>query len=219
MFLWRAITNASLLFLSKASGLSPDLIFQQDETPAHFSFLVHCYLNQKLGSRSILRGGLVVRTPRSTDLTLCDFFFWGYTKDQLFTNLRCTIAELKTKPWAAIASITEENFPNLKRNTEFRLRLLLPKNGAHFEKNSSNCVKIGFLDLKWAIYIFNWFEVMDLFECHFFGTHCKSRRSWMASNGNYCSVLSFSAFLYTYWNMHLLIVSYNEMLIGAILFT
>ena len=60
---------------------SNDYIFQQDGCPAQYKD-VREYLNRNLPQRWIGRTekedyALMRWQPRSTDLTPCDFFFWG----------------------------------------------------------------------------------------------------------------------------------------------
>jgi len=67
---------------------SNDYIFQQDGSLAHYKD-VRGYLNRNLPQRWIGHTGneddALTRWPhRSLDLTLCDFFFWGFVKDTVF---------------------------------------------------------------------------------------------------------------------------------------
>jgi len=67
---------------------SNDYIFQQDGSPAHYKD-VRGYLNRNLPQRWIGCTGkeayaLMLWPPRSPDLTLCNFFFWGIVKDTVF---------------------------------------------------------------------------------------------------------------------------------------
>ena len=48
-------------------------------------------------------------TPRSPDPTPCDFFLWGYVKDQVYVPpLPASIAELKVRIRTAIGTITAD---------------------------------------------------------------------------------------------------------------
>jgi len=63
-------------------------VFQQDGSPAHYKD-VREYLNRNLPRRWIGRTGkeddaLMRWPPRSSDLTPCDLFFWGFVKDIVF---------------------------------------------------------------------------------------------------------------------------------------
>jgi len=67
---------------------SNEYIFQQDGSPVHYKDVRGC-LNRNLPQRWIGRtgnkdGALMRWPPRSPDLTLCDFFFWGFVKDTVF---------------------------------------------------------------------------------------------------------------------------------------
>jgi hypothetical protein len=47
--------------------------------------------------------------PRSPDATPCDFFLWGYVKDQVYVPpLRASIPELKVRIRTAIETITAD---------------------------------------------------------------------------------------------------------------
>ena len=131
---WREIkTNSSVFFIPKLADNPGDIKFQQDGAPPHYAVSVREYLDQKLGTRWIGRGGPVSWTARSPDLTPCDFFLWSYLKDRVFAIRPNTIAELKTKIRSAIASISEDTLQKVVKNTEFRLRFLLRQRGGHFE--------------------------------------------------------------------------------------
>ena len=57
--------------------------------PTHFHRHVRKFLNQHLPQRWIGRGTdddqmLLAWPPRSPDATPCDFFLWGYVKDQVY---------------------------------------------------------------------------------------------------------------------------------------
>ena len=55
--------------------LNNKMIFQQDDTPPHFSKEVRAWLNEKFNGRWIGRSGPISWAPRSPDLTSLDFFF------------------------------------------------------------------------------------------------------------------------------------------------
>jgi hypothetical protein len=45
---------------------------------------------------------------RSPDATPCDFFVWGYVKDQVYVPLPASIPELKVRIRTAIETITAD---------------------------------------------------------------------------------------------------------------
>ena len=63
----------------------------------------------------------------------CDFFLWGYLKDQVFRELTQSIPELKTKISLAIATIMEETLQKVFKNIENRLSFVIRQNGGHLE--------------------------------------------------------------------------------------
>lgn len=75
--------------------------FQQDGAPAHYALIVRNWLNTNLPNRWIGRRGPYEWPARSPDLTTCDFFLWGYLKEQVYSagppatldELRVAIAE------------------------------------------------------------------------------------------------------------------------------
>ena len=62
----------------------------------------------------------------------CDFFLWGYLRDQVFCELLTTTPELKTKIRQAISSITAETLGKVYKNIEFRNSFVIRQNGGHF---------------------------------------------------------------------------------------
>jgi hypothetical protein len=57
-----------------------ELHFMHDGAPANFSLVARRYLNRKLPSRWMGRGGPIAWSPRSPDLNPLDFYFWGHLK-------------------------------------------------------------------------------------------------------------------------------------------
>jgi len=70
------------------------LIFQQDGCPAHYSTPVRDFLDGKC--RWMGRRGTIEWPARSPDLTVPDFFVWGYLKNKVFARSPQTMEELRT---------------------------------------------------------------------------------------------------------------------------
>ncbi|KAJ8890916.1 hypothetical protein PR048_010425 [Dryococelus australis] len=91
-----------------------DLIFQQDGAPPHWHLASRGYLSEMLPQRWIGRGAVGDQAlhhwpPRSPDLTPCDFFLWGYIKDQVFRPpLPANIDDLKSRITEAIQTVTPD---------------------------------------------------------------------------------------------------------------
>lgn len=67
------------------------LLFSARWAPPHYAVVVHEVLNEELPHRWISRRGPVEWPPRSTDLTPMDFFFWGVSKDKVFSRQPSTV--------------------------------------------------------------------------------------------------------------------------------
>lgn len=70
------------------------LTFQQDGAPAHYAAGVRAWLDQHFPGRWIGRRGPLEWPPRSPDLAPCDFFLWGYLKEQVYRPRPATIQQL-----------------------------------------------------------------------------------------------------------------------------
>ena len=46
--------------------------------------------------------------PRSPDLTVCDYFLWGYLKEHVYRTRPATIAELRDKIECSIKEIPQD---------------------------------------------------------------------------------------------------------------
>lgn len=90
-----------------------NFIFQQDGAPPHWHNDVRDYLNERLPHRWIGRCAeedliLFSWSPRSSDLTVCDFFLWGYIKDNVYVPpMPATLDELRERITAAVDNINE----------------------------------------------------------------------------------------------------------------
>jgi hypothetical protein len=72
--------------------------------------------------------------PRSPDLTPCDFFLWGYVKEQVFVpSLQLDIDELKLRITAAIKTIGRNMLKRVWDELDYRLDNWRATNGAHIE--------------------------------------------------------------------------------------
>ena len=67
-------------------------------------------------NRSISRNSDVNWPPRSCDLTLSDYFFWGAVKDKLYANHPETIEALKHEIKVAIHGIEAQTIENVLKN-------------------------------------------------------------------------------------------------------
>ena len=78
-----------------ARRVSVNRVWFQDGAPAHRTRAVHDNLQTLFPRRVVGLGHPVDWTPRSPDLTLCDFFLWGYLKDRVCKTVPLTIAAVR----------------------------------------------------------------------------------------------------------------------------
>jgi len=71
--------------------------FQQDGAPAHKARIVKTYLSKRFPNRWIDIASEIQSEfpPKSPDLTLLDFFLWGYVKDIVYTEEPTTRRNIK----------------------------------------------------------------------------------------------------------------------------
>jgi hypothetical protein len=107
------------------------LIFQQDGAPAHFGGIVHTALDDFLVNGSADKGQLI-GPPWSPDLTLMDFFFWGYIKDTVQSERVETVPNFR-RITVACAAVAVDVLSWVWGEVEFRFGVCRAVNGAHIE--------------------------------------------------------------------------------------
>jgi len=72
--------------------------------------------------------------PRSPYATPCDFFLWGYVKDQVYVPpLPSSIPELKVRIRTAIETITADMLQTVWNELDYRVDVCRITKGAHIE--------------------------------------------------------------------------------------
>ena len=96
-------------------------------------------MNEKLPQRWIGRIGaqdnaLCAWPPRSPDLTVCDFFLWGFVKDKVFIPpLPTDLANLKHRITTAIDSIDRDMLHRVYEEFSYRIDVVRAARGGHIE--------------------------------------------------------------------------------------
>jgi len=79
-------------------------------------------------------GVLTTCHTRSPDATSCDFFLWGYVKDQVYVPpLPASIPELKVRIRTAIQTITTDMLQTVWNKLYYRADVCRITKGAHIE--------------------------------------------------------------------------------------
>ena len=75
--------------------------------------------------------GDIAWPARSPDLTVPNFFLWGFLKDRVFRRLIVTIQELKKTIVDEVAAIDEDLRRRVYGNLQTRLQQCIGVNGSH----------------------------------------------------------------------------------------
>lgn len=108
-----------------------NILFQQDGATAHTANRVMDYLRRKFRGRVISRHGDIAWPARSPDLSVCDFFLWGYLKSKVYANKPRTLEDLKEAIKEVIGSITNEMLSKVFDSFAARLEECMLRNGHH----------------------------------------------------------------------------------------
>uniref|UniRef100_A0A0K0EGZ0 Tc1-like transposase DDE domain-containing protein n=1 Tax=Strongyloides stercoralis TaxID=6248 RepID=A0A0K0EGZ0_STRER len=109
-------------------------MFQQDGAPAHFARRIRGILNENLENRWIGRGARLKEwPPRSPDLTVCDYFLWGYLKDQVYSHNITNLIQLKKIIKEEILKVPLEMIQDSVDSILNRCAKCLEYEGGHFE--------------------------------------------------------------------------------------
>ena len=107
------------------------LWFQQDGATAHTATKTISVLRELFPNRLISKSGDIVWPPRSPDLSICDFFLWGWLKSLVYKDKPRTLDELKNSIRNQIASVGVNMLERVETNFQERLRCCVKENGHH----------------------------------------------------------------------------------------
>ena len=105
----------------------------QDGAPPHFSCFVTDVLNERFPDAWIGRGGPIPWPSRSPDLSLLDFFLWGYIKNIVYAEKIRNIQDLQDSITSATETVTRDTIQKTWQEIEFRFDVSRATNGAHIE--------------------------------------------------------------------------------------
>ncbi|PSN53790.1 hypothetical protein C0J52_06219 [Blattella germanica] len=114
-------------------GLDPtNLYFQQDGATAHTARNSMAFLRTEFMS-VISRFGDIPWPPHSPDLSIPDFFLWGYLKQNVYTRRLRTLQELKEAIIEEVATIDRDLLQKVFGSFRKRLQECMDCNGGHRE--------------------------------------------------------------------------------------
>ncbi|GFX56096.1 uncharacterized protein TNCV_1954161 [Trichonephila clavipes] len=100
---------------------SQELWFQQDGATCHTARATIDLLKDTFGDRLISRFGPVNWPPRSCELTLLDYFLWGYVKALVYADKPQTLDHLEDNICRVIADIRPQMLEKSHRKLTSRL--------------------------------------------------------------------------------------------------
>ncbi|GFT16343.1 histone-lysine N-methyltransferase SETMAR [Trichonephila clavipes] len=123
-----------------------ELWFQQDGATCHTARATIDLLKDTFGDRLISSFGPVNCTPRSCDLTLLDYFLWGYVKSLVHADKPQTLDHLEDNIHRVIADIRPQILEKVIENWTSRLDYIRASRGSPmpeiiFKINGKNAVQ------------------------------------------------------------------------------
>lgn len=109
------------------------IIFMQDGAPPHFHLDVRAWLNATFPNKWIGRGGPQFWPARSPDLTPCDFFLWGWAKEQVYKAKPKTLCDLERLIQQVFENIPNEFMRKAVEDVPKRLRKCIENTGCYVE--------------------------------------------------------------------------------------
>ena len=91
------------------------LWWMQDGAPCHRTNAVRNRLGELFGNRIIGHRHAVEWSPRSPDLTPCDFFLWGYLKNKVYGTLQIDPQDSRDHIGRHVAELSDH--PEMIRNS------------------------------------------------------------------------------------------------------
>jgi len=112
-----------------------NMYWQQDGAPAHNSKAVHAYLTEIFACNWIGTNSNEIKwPPRSPDMTVLDFYFWGFLKNEVYKEQSNNVNELKNKIINVCKNVsTDVLFEVTTINVKKRLKYCCTEDGKHFE--------------------------------------------------------------------------------------
>lgn len=115
-------------------GRLQDTIFMQDGAPPHILRGVQQVLRATFtDARVISRCFPTAWPPRSPDLTPCDFWLWGFLKDQVYREHPATMAHLKDAIIRHVRGISVDLLRSAVEHTAIRMERVVENHGTHIE--------------------------------------------------------------------------------------
>jgi len=112
-----------------------ELYFQQDGATPNYALLVRNYLDIIFPLHWIGQRGSIDWPPRSPELTIMDFFFWGVVKNKVYERKPQTVDEMKEFITDAFMDIDSDRklCRTVCQSVSYRLDACCNVDGGHFK--------------------------------------------------------------------------------------
>ena len=125
--------------LAQATDRVEGYWFMQDGARPHrtnqvFEVLDEHFHGRVLGLGYEEKGSGLDWPPYSPDMNPCDFFLWGYLKEQVYRSAPRTIAELQERVRIEIGKISRATLSEVARSFQDRLKAVDEAEGGHIEQ-------------------------------------------------------------------------------------
>ena len=107
--------------------------FQQDCATSHTARQSMAAVRELFGTRVVSRFGDIPWPPRSPDLSVCEFFLWGYLKNRVYTTRPRTLDELKQRIQDEIRGIPADMLQRAMGNVNSRLKECIRRGGRYLQ--------------------------------------------------------------------------------------
>ena len=110
-----------------------NIVFMQDGAPPHFARPVREWLDDHFPERWMGRQGPHEWPARSPDLTPCDFFLWGWAKEQVYCAKPRNLDELEAQIEQVLTNVPPDFLQKAANDVPKRLTKLVQNAGAYVE--------------------------------------------------------------------------------------
>ncbi|GBO27520.1 hypothetical protein AVEN_245013-1 [Araneus ventricosus] len=112
-----------------------DIIFVQDGTLPDIDRRVKQLLRQHFTDAQVIsRHFPIAWPPRSPDVTPCDFWMWGFLKDNIYSRRPAPLSDLKDSFWRHVLDIPTDSLHSAVENMVLRLECIVEHEGGRFEQ-------------------------------------------------------------------------------------
>ncbi|GBN72744.1 hypothetical protein AVEN_134293-1 [Araneus ventricosus] len=112
-----------------------DIIFMQDGVPPHKDRRVDQLLRQQFKDARVISRHFPTAWPaRSPDITPCDFWLWGFLKDNIYCKRPASLPDLKDRIRCHVLDIPTDSLRSAMGNMVLRLEHIVEHEGGYIEQ-------------------------------------------------------------------------------------